>query len=258
MREIAPALVILVGCTDDPKGMGHVVVTTTSATDRSGTGLFAEFYDKYRPCRETQVFDDCTLVTTQDSCDGEEIRRRPIGVIAVTGGAFEASIEAPTNQHYASLNSPGLMFAGGELLTISATERAGTVFRETILAPGPVTITAPPPVPNVIDFGVDLELDSAAPLEVTWTGDSLGEVQMSVVQYQRTLGCRFPAGPGRGLVPRDALRTVRGERSIVLFGTITVNTFPLAVLDGDVTLATAFSANWPDGRSAAAQNAEIH
>jgi hypothetical protein len=156
------------------------------------------------------------LVTTCPSktpTDAGGVSLVTAGDLTVTGGAFgDSGIELGPDTHGSYLyNTVGPMFSAGDTLSVTGAGATVPAFAtQTLVAPGPITITAP-----IGDAGV-LSIPTTADLAVTWTGGTTGDRFFLNLSAFFTSGasasalCSWDATLGQGTVPASALTPLKG------------------------------------------------
>jgi hypothetical protein len=151
------------------------------------------------------------LVTTcpaQTPTDAGGVSLVTAGSLTVTGGVFgDAGIElGPDNLGSYLYNTVGPMFAAGDTLSVMGAGATVPAFTaQTLVAPGPITLTAPAP-----DGGV-LTIPTTQNLALTWTGGSAGDRMFLKLSAFFQTGaaasaiCSWDATLGNGTVPASAL-----------------------------------------------------
>jgi hypothetical protein len=187
----------------------------TFSQDLGGGGTFFAGFSETAP----KLADHCTeldagsCVTTSCAAaaggDAGAAAAPNAGVLTLTGGVFGSTgaLVAPGNGGTYLYASPGLLFAAGDTLGVSATGDAIAAFAEqTVLVLPPLELTAPS------TDGGKVTIPTAQPLAVTWTGGQAGAKAILSASAVFTTGggasvtCVWDASLGAGTVPSDALK----------------------------------------------------
>jgi hypothetical protein len=177
--------------------------------ERFSSDVSVDFYtdDGLRPCSQERV-EGCEVFICRPSSPGGGV---PLpadaphaGTITVKADLHSFVLTPDAQGHYQTQPLMEHLWTPGSTITIEATGGAVPAFSGSVVAPGDVTITAPVPLPN----DQHLVLSRASDLEVTWTGDTAGEVAFGATPADTMRGgayCRFPASAGRAVVKASVL-----------------------------------------------------
>jgi hypothetical protein len=151
------------------------------------------------------------LVTTcpaQAPSDAGTVSLVTAGALTVTGGAFgDAGVEiGPDSLGSYLYNTTGPMFAAGDTLTVTGAGATVPAFAaQTLVAPGPITLTAP------MGDGGTVDISTSNDLTVSWTGGTAGDKVYLDLSAFFTSGasasalCNWDSAAGTGTVPAAAL-----------------------------------------------------
>ncbi len=111
-----------------------------------------------------------------------------------------------------------------ETVTVAAEGGAVPAFTQTISAPSAVTITQP-----TCSASTTCVISRAAPFTVSWTGGTVGSVQIRLVSEQgtaptSTVSCLFPAAAGTATIPATVMGALLSGTGSILVGATTSST----------------------------------
>jgi hypothetical protein len=141
------------------------------------------------------------------------------GTLTVTGAAVPISITGPGMAGNYMLTTPNLpanmpLFAGTEMLTISASGAAAPAFSGQLAAPAAIKISQP----KNGAFSISTSQDFA----LAWTGGTAGKAFFSIsatkvsgamISNTANIACNFAASSGTGTVPVAALQKLTSVQS---------------------------------------------
>ncbi|MBW2460228.1 MAG: hypothetical protein JRH11_01195 [Deltaproteobacteria bacterium] len=127
------------------------------------------------------------------------------GVITTTGGAVDVSVTPEADGNYPITSGVGLVFNGGETLTMTAAGDAVPAFSGNVPAPYAITVSAPsfmsPPlsIDRTMDFTVTWTSVEAEPGVVTVVLNGSGPYMVTGARTVSLL-CTFPGADGTGTI----------------------------------------------------------
>jgi hypothetical protein len=136
---------------------------------------------------------------------GATVTKVSAGSVTMTGGSKMLQLDASPTPKTIVTAGEGVLFAGGEMLTVSSTGADVPAFVATVVAPDAPVVTAPV-APAV---GAMLTIDRTVGLDVAWTGATTAtvQIQLSVADTAGKTGlviCRFDGALGAAtLAPSD-------------------------------------------------------
>ncbi|RLB53072.1 MAG: hypothetical protein DRJ42_12930 [Deltaproteobacteria bacterium] len=148
------------------------------------------------------------------------------GMITTTGGMVDVSVTPAANGLYPTTNGVGLVFDGGETLTMTAAGEGIPAFNGNVPAPYSVTVSEP------TFMSPPLSIDRGADLTVTWTSVETEPGIVAVVltgsgafmvtgTRSVTLACTFPGADGTGSILASHLANLPGGGAT---GSLTIGT----------------------------------
>ncbi len=150
---------------------------------------------------------ECEKASSSGGGSSDSAQAPTAGEIGITGGSIPAggiNVSAGAKGTYAAHGSTSL-WSGGEPTSVKATGGDIPAFDQRVTAPSVITVTAP-----AFAGTTPLTIDRAQGLVVTWTGGTVGEVQVLGTSEAKpkatTIWCTFPANAGTATVPASAFR----------------------------------------------------
>jgi hypothetical protein len=200
------------------------------------------------PTCTTQTVMGCSVRICDDTGGPDAGADMPMsaGVIHISiAGGVVATLSPEADGSYQPLHGTQSFWNGGEAVTVQSAGGQVPAFTGVLAAPVRLTVTAPVlPAP-----GTRLAIPHGQPLQVSWTGQSDGSLQVQVVtsDNHHTATCRFPVSAGTGSVPPEVLALLPlAEATLVIRG---INGVPVRAGDWTVHLATVGTELAPDGQS---------
>ena len=202
------AKVGFVGVTSFATEVSGFFVDSVSATFFDGPG-----YSNGKGCK-LEVAGACTTIVC-DFTNGGDVAPPPgafqsAGAITITGTTppFALDFDGGMMQYLVTPKVPNdkLLFAGGDLITVTAAGGDVPAFSGSVVAPTPLTVTSP-------TLG-GVTVDTTKDLVFTWTGSSVGKASFYVSTTTTTggtvtssswAGCAFDASASTGTIPKAAL-----------------------------------------------------
>ena len=176
--------------------------------------------------------------------------RPSAGTLHLSGGERNVDLPPRADGSYAADADLSLLFTGGQTITMAADGADIPAFSEQLTAPALVTVTAP----DFTDGTVDVA--TASPLTVTWTGGTTDEVHLRLSGNDSVTStsvlCTYTASDGTGTVSAAALGTLSSYGT----GAISIATDTSTTIDAggwQVLLwlnSPAATATSPNGRAA--------
>lgn len=170
------------------------------------------------------------------------------GEIVLSGGIRNATLTPDSDGlYYPDSDSTYPLFAGDDLITVTATGGGVDGFSEQLRAPSLITLTAPE-----LSFD-NLVIDTTRDLDVSWTGGPLGDVEVFVFAQaengsqftNRAVSCVQSVNSGTQVVPSAVL----GDFLTYGTGTLKIRNEHRTAFDSgefEITFVLLAAANAPD------------
>jgi hypothetical protein len=235
---------------------GSVTAAKAPINGRPVTSLGARFgagnkVPDFSGCM-VETFGACTAYT----CGSTPLAIPPpppvsAGAIEALSGVNSIVIAPATDGTYASQTIAGPLWGAGDLVTFVVAGDVAPAFTRGVLAPGPLTITAPP-TPASGALGT---IDRTEDLPLVWTNGSgaLLELQIrasplfSATSYD--LRCRWPSADGAGVVPSAALAWIPKETTFIVLSSSLISDESVTIGEWWVELETVQDNQAPGGAS---------
>jgi hypothetical protein len=217
------------GSTDsDPaavEGVGQVIVSSRTilyqgnviGRDSGVTAFFARFGGAGAgACTRTKI-DACTVLECTGNGDAwlGNAGGTSFGNVTVKGGTRAVALATAGGRYTPDVDAQHDLFVPGESLTLEAPgdpNADSPAFRETLVAPKPLSLTAPAFVP-----GENLDVPKSGALNLAWTKGSAGSEITATLEGQVTgmyvrTACFFDGALGAATIPTAVLAKVsQGE-----------------------------------------------
>ncbi|MEO7035671.1 MAG: hypothetical protein ABI548_17205 [Polyangiaceae bacterium] len=187
------------------------VVVTQAFSDGAYSGGVAAFIDEHysvdpRQCTSS-TSGPCKISNCSAVSDSADVLSDSAGTITLTGGKIPAQTLSFADGSYMGTSLKVQLFAPGDIFKVSAAGGTFPAFSGmSAAAPGPVTITSPAPVGNVLGGPVyPVSLSSA--LTFAWSGGTAGaSTDFTVVNDAGDLiTCSFDSGASTGTIPASVV-----------------------------------------------------
>ncbi len=146
------------------------------------------------------------------------------GTLTLSGGSLPLGLSmAPGGMGTYTYSTSGAYFTAGETLRVSASGGVVPPFAASVVAPGPVTLTAP------AKSGTTYTIPTASDLALAWEGPLLANGARMIVEGVDTASghyfdCLWDASLGRAVVPQTILAGFAGQTGAYLaYGSITTS-----------------------------------
>lgn len=247
---------------------GFIGVTSraTEVATVFANSLGASFFDGPgnsfgRGCQR-EVIGKCAVVLCDYTNGGDQTPPpgpvESAGTLTVGGTAptFSLDYDTRTMQYGAVPTVPTdkLLFAGGSTITFAAAGGAVPAFADRVVAPTPLTVTAP-----ILPSGA-FSFDGSADLVFVWTGSSVGNLAFNIRTVTSSgatavsssfVSCQFAASELTGTIPAVQLRKLRktDATTTAILGTDLSSTKEVVAGDYSVHLAVGSVATRADGKT---------
>jgi hypothetical protein len=200
----------LPGCTLEPELDNRGAVAALSSTALTQSFANASFIPGTGTC-STQLCGGCRVRTCLQQLSPPPASA-DAGTITITGGDRDVQLVLIPGGSYdsaATYSTTETLFGGGELIAFESTGGDVPAFTQVLEAPSELLVSAP----SFDDLVVPLNND----FEVTWSGDSVGIVEVGLLGQNlpppspdvvsfTTVTCEFSVAAGSGVVPAVALQ----------------------------------------------------
>jgi hypothetical protein len=252
------AFVILAACSgggDDGAGSGSIdapkathsgyvsvqsydAMNTPNTPTRGGTAS-AGFFASGAFCTNLMTIGACDIAT----CVSTPPPGVSAGTITISGAAQAVTMMPTASTTYDTFMTANPLFAGGEMITFTATGADVPGFTKTITAPTKATITSPAKPSSSSPY---LMISRSQDFSVSWTGGGSGLVQVALnsSQAEQRVFCRFDASAGTGKIPSAALATLATGTGGFAMASIAHSVFETG--DFAIEASAYFNAVWPD------------
>jgi hypothetical protein len=172
-----------------------------------GGGFASSSPPPWAGCTVTQA-GACTAIQCPATRDAGSPPLVSAGTLHIWGGALgDAGMDvAEDSTHYYSFVSTAPVFGPGDVLHVSGSGATVPAFSEqSVAAPGPVVVSAPPAA------GGTFTIPTSADLSVAWTGgETNASFAWAITAGANAVACRWDATAGQGTVPASLLAFFAG------------------------------------------------
>jgi len=247
-----------------PTRSGYVIVASRATADpalftNSVFAGFADGPDSHSPkgCRRSLVA-TCQIYVCDYADGGAEVppAAAPLSGGTVTVGGttptFTLDYDASAMRYGAvpAVPTDRLLFTGGETITFAASGADAPAFQDSLVAPAPITVTAP-----VFSSGA-LSIDTSKDLVFVWTGTSVGTVSFNIRTATTTVAasfvsCQFDASELSGTIPAALLQNLDKTDATTTATLTTDHSIAKGIVVGDyaIHLAVGSVATQADGKT---------